>query len=545
MEDYTVYVAGQEIEIPRHFNSDLSRCGGVFMQTAYEKDSDHPYSEDLAFTDFVVEYGIELRAENGDEQAGLILNTVPVADTLEYDYYSSLPEDEYGLEVEQHKKTPNDPRKIIAPLGSAVAGFSVTEVVTHSELLGAGSALLSAGLIGGFRQAKRLRTRHEAQDKLESIQSSLDNPEKRIRLPHKAQPQVLSAESYLELRNQSVQIGDIYGTTVSAGSVLDWVSRKLETGTVRITSKKDALFKSLLEQSNLSYPTPTPGLEIEGIVVLPETTIWQCFETGSDRYRSSLFSSSSEIVDRIASYKESAPMFAAQFDLEMTHQPFTISRLGLRGDGEEHELLMKEYGPAWEDSKFAVLHLPAGLILPQLLEIDKDPSELFSKVIYQINDLAGNDAQIKSIQESISDIIAAEKLSGESTPQQTAQLHELQSSIEKLQKDSLVKTMSILAVAMTRNKAHQYDAIREELLGSISATADSDLQRQAINLFDTAIMALIINLQPDSDQAVDTGVRLKDYLTRASELLDSADRYNQLYNGMRNKFPELQLPNLS
>ena len=313
MEDDTLFVAGRQIESPRYASRDISRQGDVFMQTASEKNPHLPYGNNTIFTDFVVEHGIEQLARKGDEQSGLILNSVNKSVIVERKHFFPGMDDEYSprQRTEHRPRTPKDPKKIITSVGSAAAGFSAIEIITHSELLSTGSALLSAGLVSGFRQVKRLRTRNEAQNKFDSIQKSFQNPEKRIRLANDTQVAVLSAESYEQLLSQKVPTKDYYGTEVAVKDVLEWAMSELKVGSLQIASKDDVFRSKLLEGMGVAdFPTVTPELEVDGIVIQPDASIWQLFKVGLDRYNGLTFFNSDTTNQRITSYKGSVHLCA-------------------------------------------------------------------------------------------------------------------------------------------------------------------------------------------------------------------------------------------
>lgn len=399
-------------------------------------------------------------------------------------------------------------KRRILQLGAFATGGAGIELATHSILDSALGVVAGGVSIGVYKLGRAIRHRLQLNKDLGSIERAINDPEKRITLSNSVSPVMFKTSEYEELKSQRITMSD--GTEgPNIEDVINWAQR-FSKGKARIWD-----FGGFSSKTSYSY---------EGVIINPKLDLFETFKnTNSDdlwlededekQLRKSFKKGYVEILQEFARYNmnEAIPKDVAE------------------------DLLSTEF-----DNKISLFRLPPGLLLSYLLQYDANPTELWNQVLPQTIQMKALQIEAGQNQAALANVQGKVRASGIELPEDTERISEHINLLLDLNVRQFRTMLTILATAMLRDRAHNYDDMREEII-NMSPTERAKDQLDAIKLFNTGINALLINMPADDEETTKLGLELKNYLINAVPYLDGdPTTYNQFLEGMWKRFPQLK-----
>jgi len=425
-----------------------------------------------------------------------------------------------------------DTRERLSQLGAPVLSFAGVEYVTTSLWQSAIGSLAGYGLHKLHARAeKRARHReyvHDIHQGLKSIAQELKTPEAVVRLSNDAEPVYLSSENLELLSGQDISVAGSPSLTLKTTDILDWLEANIPQERVDVSLNRG----DWLGQTSLTVPELTVRLG---------TSLWSLVKENV-KAKNTLSTSENDVEQAILEFKSSRDELAMSLGLPLQPAALDADNVGLHWKRESRVGFDAKYQQDWLDIPLSIISLAPGVIVHKLLKHDPIPNELWQIIAPDAAQLQQNHAQQQTLETDIRYTRSRAQLAGVDTPESVHQVAELEKEAQALEQENFVLILGMVGAAVIRDRRRRYDAMRDELITSFGETIKAEDQFGAIRLFDEAINALVQNVKPDSELAIQISQDLRGYLKSAAPFIDgSLLAYAQLYEGMRLKFPALKL----
>jgi hypothetical protein len=196
----------------------------------------------------------------------------------------------------------------------------------------------------------------------------------------------------------------------------------------------------------------------------------------------------------------------------------------------------------WKDASFASILIAPAKLVENLLARSKNPDWWWREVEATLSKIP---AYIEQKDAALAQLESRKKLLKHAKQNQNTdeELPQLEDASRTARRTLYASYVEIIGVWQRINQVEEYNETKAELLELFGDTGAADEQHQAIRLMDIVFNAYLRIAVPDSQEAIKLGERVRGYMKATFPEL----KYNQgniiiLYDGIRKKFPELQLP---
>jgi hypothetical protein len=428
----------------------------------------------------------------------------------------------------------------VAWLGTAALAFVGVEVATTSTPVAAVGAALGFSAVSALNPLRNKRNRHKfyvrKEHELQAIKSNVQNPEKTITLFNRAETLLLAdiqSDAFLALE---IPISGHNDNLLPAKDILDWLIRQPAT-------RYSVSEYELEAPPAFNNAQPATKLRAHGIIAAFDRSFWGMylqFKNPYNPYRTRIIDGPA-IEAAADSFKANRKVMATTFGITFDHTDMPIDGYAFVSD-KDKQALRRRYGKDWQDARVSVVHLPAGKIVTDLLTNDRNPTSFWHQIEPDVLSLSKNYEERETLLRNTMHIYNRQERAGVPSQTDKTDISKIETQVQALNAAYTTTLLGIIGAALLRNRTTRYESMRSELLSSMQSIAGAEDQYGAMQLFDVGIDGLTKHLDPDSEAAIRVSSELREFLTKAMPYINGSETvFNQFYNGMALKFPELKL----
>lgn len=409
-----------------------------------------------------------------------------------------------------------------------VLGFAGVELATSSLVEGGVGAIAGLGLakaVTGLRgRRRRNHYLNAVNERVLELSQAAKAPET-IYLPNTYEKEYLAPAELEELKNQKIQVVSAQGMEVPIYDILQWIG--------------DKSFGSMGTEMRFHFSGYKYRLKTEGVVVELNTSLWRLFRQGANKDH--IFAFEDEHNRNVKDFIKSREGIARRAGLTLVPTKPPKYKGLFMDDSEESE--QPEAATEWLDAQCSLICLPPGRLVRDLLVNSKDPNKLWQQIVPELAALQEQFTQLYTVKKDLKIVHDRASAAGVAAEGDAERIADLRQREDGIRQHILDATLSVAGAAMLQDRQRRYNESRETLLKSIGHTSQAEDQWGAIALFDKGINAVIMQLDPDSEEAIQTSKELVSYLSSTAKYIDGTEEvHNQVYAGMQKRFPQLQLP---